>query len=148
GRIVPSWGWIVLQIGTVIYELGAPLLFGLPWTRPVVLAWGLSMHFLIGIMFGPLLWFSSLMMSLLIACFAPARLLVRPLELARVAASHRLLQLRHEDQRTQSAQRQGSQGPARRHHGRGGGRYLRSNHRLGHHQALGRGARIEDRRRR
>src|SRR5262249_58152568 len=40
GRIIPSWGWIGLQIGTLVYEMGAPLWFGFRPTPPVALLWG------------------------------------------------------------------------------------------------------------
>jgi hypothetical protein len=77
GGALPAWAWLGLQLATLVYEAGAPLWFGLPWTRPYALAYGLVMHLTIGLMFGPLIWFSLLMMSLLVACFTPARWLER-----------------------------------------------------------------------
>jgi Vitamin K-dependent gamma-carboxylase len=72
GRVVPAWGWLALQTTTLAYEMGAPLWFGVRATRPFALVYGLTMHATIGLMFGPLIWFSLLMMSLLVSCFAPA----------------------------------------------------------------------------
>jgi hypothetical protein len=65
----PSWSWNVLQGITLTFEAGAPLWFALSKTRPYALAWGLAMHALIGLMFGPVIWFSLLMSSLLVGCF-------------------------------------------------------------------------------
>jgi hypothetical protein len=72
GRLLPAWSWGIFQGTTLAYEALAPLWFALPWTRPVALAYGLTMHLMIGLMFGPLLPFSLLMIALLVACFAPA----------------------------------------------------------------------------
>jgi hypothetical protein len=72
---MPPFAWTVMQATTLAYEIGAPLWFGLRWTRPYALAYGLAMHALIGMMFGPVAWFSMLMMTLLVASYAPATLL-------------------------------------------------------------------------
>lgn len=72
---MPAFGWTVLQGITLLFEALAPVWFGLRWTRPFALVWGLGMHAMIGIMFGPVAWFSLLMMSLLVASYAPATLL-------------------------------------------------------------------------
>lgn len=72
----PAWSWLVLQATTLLYELFAPLWFG---TTGIALAYGLTMHLMIGLMFGPVIWFSLLMMSLLLACFGPTRWLERAL---------------------------------------------------------------------
>lgn len=79
GATLPAWAWIALQLCTLVYEAGAPVWFFVPWTRPVALAFGLTMHLMIGLMFGPLIWFSLLMMSLLVGGFAPARWLEQAL---------------------------------------------------------------------
>ena len=71
----PTWSWTVVQAITLAYEIGSPLWFGLRWTRPYALAWGIAMHAMIGMMFGPVAWFGLLMMSLLVANYAPATLL-------------------------------------------------------------------------
>jgi hypothetical protein len=72
---LPSFAWSVMQYSTLAFELGAPLWFVLPWTRTVAAAYGVAMHALIGMMFGPLAGFSLLMMTLLVGSFAPATLL-------------------------------------------------------------------------
>jgi hypothetical protein len=77
GRIVPAWGWLLLQTITLAFEALAPLWFAFRRTRSVALGWGIAMHTMIGLMFGPLGWFSLLMSSLLFACFGPARWLDR-----------------------------------------------------------------------
>jgi len=68
---VPAFGWTVFQSVTLIYEAGAPLWFSLRKTRLVALYVGLGMHAAIGLMFGPVIWFSLLMSALLLSCFAP-----------------------------------------------------------------------------
>jgi uncharacterized membrane protein YphA (DoxX/SURF4 family) len=75
----PAWSWKVMQGTTLVYELFAPLWFATRFTRPVALAYGLTMHLMIGLMFGPVVWFSLLMMTLLGASFFPARWLERAL---------------------------------------------------------------------
>jgi hypothetical protein len=74
---VPAWSWGIVQGLTLGFEALAPLWFGLRWTRPVALFYGLGMHALIGLMFGPVIWFALLMASLLVACFAPLSWLER-----------------------------------------------------------------------
>jgi Vitamin K-dependent gamma-carboxylase len=70
-RALPAAAWRVLQWLTLAFEVGAPLWFALPWTRTPALVAGLGMHAMIGLMFGPVVWFALLMSSLLVACFAP-----------------------------------------------------------------------------
>ncbi len=77
GKLTPSWGWTVFQMVTLAFEMLAPIWFALKWTRPYALVYGLGMHLMIGLMFGPVIWFSLLMMSLLIGCYLPARMLDR-----------------------------------------------------------------------
>jgi hypothetical protein len=55
----------------VLFEAGAPLWFALRWTRRPALVAGLVMHALVGLMFGPVVWFSALMGLLLVACYGP-----------------------------------------------------------------------------
>jgi Vitamin K-dependent gamma-carboxylase len=69
-RVLPAAAWGVLQWVTLTFEVGAPLWFALPWTRTAALCVGLGMHAMIGLMFGPVIWFSCLMSVLLIACYA------------------------------------------------------------------------------
>ncbi|HUJ60802.1 MAG TPA: HTTM domain-containing protein [Kofleriaceae bacterium] len=71
----PTWSWTVMQAITLVFEALAPIWFALRWTRPYAFVWGLAMHAMIGLMFGPVAWFSLLMMSLLVASYAPATLL-------------------------------------------------------------------------
>ncbi len=78
GRIMPAWGWLLLQVITLTFEALAPLWFAFRRTRSVALGWGIGMHMMIALMFGPLCWFSLLMISLLLSCFGPARWFDRP----------------------------------------------------------------------
>lgn len=82
GRAVPAWGWQALQYLSLAFEVLAPIWFALPWTRPVAVVAGLSMHALIGLMFGPVIWFALLMSTLLLACYLPERWLLRLFALA------------------------------------------------------------------
>jgi uncharacterized membrane protein YphA (DoxX/SURF4 family) len=87
---LPKIAWTGMQAATLLYEIGAPLWFGLRWTRPYALVYGVAMHAMIGMMFGPVAWFSLLEMSLLVASFAPATLLDPSLvRLPRAAAKKR-----------------------------------------------------------
>jgi uncharacterized membrane protein YphA (DoxX/SURF4 family) len=72
---LPAFAWTVMQAVTLAFEALAPLWFALRWTRPYAFLYGMAMHALIGMMFGPVAWFSMLMMSLLVASYAPATLL-------------------------------------------------------------------------
>jgi uncharacterized membrane protein YphA (DoxX/SURF4 family) len=74
---VPRWGWQGLQYLTLVFEVGAPLWFALPWTRTPALVVGPGMHAMIGLMFGPVVWFALLMGGLLLAVYTPARWLLR-----------------------------------------------------------------------
>jgi hypothetical protein len=76
-RALPAWSWQVLQVATLVFEVGAPLWFALPWTRRPALVAGLGMHAMIGLMFGPVIWFALLMATLLVACYAPEKWLLR-----------------------------------------------------------------------
>jgi hypothetical protein len=74
---LPAFSWNVFQQITLGFEIAAPLWFALPWTRTPALVWALGMHLMIGLMFGPVIWFSLLMMTLLIGSYAPIKLLQR-----------------------------------------------------------------------
>ena len=65
------WMWTAFQSAVLVFECGAPLWFALRPTRPYALAFGVAMHLMIGLMFGPVIWFSLLMISLLVASYAP-----------------------------------------------------------------------------
>ncbi len=71
-RHLPGAAWNGLQWLTLLFEIGAPLWFALRPTRTPALVAGLLMHAMIGLMFGPVIWFALLMSSLLVACYAPA----------------------------------------------------------------------------
>ena len=75
----PPFVFTILQGVTLLFELLAPLWFALPWTRRYALVWGIGMHFMIGVMFGPVIWFSLLMITLLVGSYAPERYLRRVL---------------------------------------------------------------------
>jgi len=77
GRAVPAWGWQALQYLSLAFEVLAPVWFALRRTRPIAVVAALSMHALIGLMFGPVIWFALLMSTLLVACYAPERWLRR-----------------------------------------------------------------------
>ncbi len=77
--ILPGWTWTAFQGMVLAFELLAPLWFGLARTRTWALVFGLAMHTMIGLMFGPVLWFALLMMTLLVGGYLPERLLA-PLE--------------------------------------------------------------------
>ena len=76
-RAVPGWGWQALQYLSLIFETAAPLWFALSWTRRYAVLAGLGMHALIGLMFGPVIWFALLMSTLLLTCYLPERWLGR-----------------------------------------------------------------------
>ena len=70
---LPGSAWQLLQYATLVFEIGAPLWLALRWTRTAAMVAGLGMHALIGLMFGPVLWFALLMAGLLIGSYAPER---------------------------------------------------------------------------
>jgi hypothetical protein len=74
---LPPFGWTAFQWVTLVFEIGAPLWFILRVTRPAAVVVALGMHAMIGLMFGPVIWFSTLMMSLVVACWLPTRYLDR-----------------------------------------------------------------------
>jgi Vitamin K-dependent gamma-carboxylase len=76
---LPAWLWTAIQGAVLAFECGAPLWFVLRPTRPYALGFGVGMHLAIGLMFGPVIWFSLLMITLLVASYAPERWLVRAL---------------------------------------------------------------------
>jgi uncharacterized membrane protein YphA (DoxX/SURF4 family) len=80
---LPAWMWTVVQGAVLAFECGAPVWFGSRWTRPYALAFAVAMHLGIGLMFGPVIWFSLLMITLLISSYAPERWLVRALRFER-----------------------------------------------------------------
>jgi hypothetical protein len=80
---LPGWAWTVFQALVLLFEVLAPLWFSLARTRPYALAFGLGMHLMIGLMFGPVVWFALLMATILFAGYAPERILAPIERLAR-----------------------------------------------------------------
>ena len=80
---LPSGSWALMQATTLAFELGAPLWFSVRRTRGPALAYGVAMHLLIGTMFGPVIWFSLLMITLLSGAYLPATWLQRGFSLLR-----------------------------------------------------------------
>jgi hypothetical protein len=70
---LPAWTWTASQGLVLTFELGAPLWFALARTRRVAFVFGCGMHLMIGLMFGPVVWFALLMMSLLIGGWRRSR---------------------------------------------------------------------------
>lgn len=70
---IPAWLWTALQGMVLTFEATAPLTFAWKKTRPYVLVFGLGMHTMIALMFGPVVWFSLLMITLLAAGWLPER---------------------------------------------------------------------------
>jgi hypothetical protein len=68
---LPAWTWTLFQGMVLAFELFAPLWFGLRRTRPWAMLFGLGMHAMIGLLFGPVVWFALLMMTLLVAGYLP-----------------------------------------------------------------------------
>ncbi|HVZ32680.1 MAG TPA: HTTM domain-containing protein [Polyangiaceae bacterium] len=82
---VPASGWTLAQALVLVFEIGAPLWFAWPRTRPHALLFGLGMHTFIGLCFWPVRWFALLMMSLLLGSFLPEAWLSRAEESAATA---------------------------------------------------------------
>jgi hypothetical protein len=78
---IPAWGWTGFQWLVLTLELGAPVWFAIPFTRLPAVVLLLGMHAVIGLGFGPVIWFALLMASLLVACFTPRRWLERALRI-------------------------------------------------------------------
>jgi Vitamin K-dependent gamma-carboxylase len=76
---LPGWFWTISQGLVLAFEVLAPLWFALPRTRNVALAFAITMHVGIALMFGPVVWFAILMMAVLVTAFLPERLFA-PLE--------------------------------------------------------------------
>jgi hypothetical protein len=74
---LPPFGWTLMQGATLLFEVGAPVWFALRRTRSVAFYAGVTMHALIGLMFGPVKWFALLMIALLVGAYLPDRPLRR-----------------------------------------------------------------------
>ncbi len=75
--VLPGWAWTVLQGLVLAFEVFAPLWFGLARTRTAAFVFGISMHAMIGLMFGPVRWLALLMISLLVGGYLPERIIER-----------------------------------------------------------------------
>jgi hypothetical protein len=73
--VLPGWTWTLFQGLVLAFEVFAPLWFGLARTRSAALVFGLGMHAMIGLLFGPVKWFALLMMTILAAGYLPDRAL-------------------------------------------------------------------------
>lgn len=73
--VLPGWSWTLMQGLVLAFEALAPLWFGMSRTRNVAFVFGLGMHTMIGLCFGPVIWFALLMMTLLVGGYVPERLL-------------------------------------------------------------------------
>ncbi len=76
-NLMPAPAWTLLQVLTLAFEMLAPLWFGWVKTRTAAALWAVSMHAMIGLMFGPVRWFAMLMATLVAAAFVPDRWLER-----------------------------------------------------------------------
>lgn len=72
---LPGWSWTAMQGLVLAFETLAPLWFGISKTRTYAFVFGLGMHAMIGLCFGPVIWFALLMMTLLVGGYLPARFL-------------------------------------------------------------------------
>ena len=73
--VLPGWTWTVFQGLVLAFEVFAPLWFGFSRTRTPALLFGVGMHMMIGLMFGPVRWFALLMITLLVGGYLPERFL-------------------------------------------------------------------------
>lgn len=74
-NLMPAPGWTLLQVATLVFETAAPLWFVWKKARVPAVLWAVSMHAMIGLMFGPVRWFGLLMISLVVGAYLPERLL-------------------------------------------------------------------------
>jgi uncharacterized membrane protein YphA (DoxX/SURF4 family) len=70
-RFTPGWGFNVLQWLVLLFEAGAPIWFLIPWTRKYAFLFGMALHLMIALMFGPVIWFGFLMMAVLACAYMP-----------------------------------------------------------------------------
>jgi uncharacterized membrane protein YphA (DoxX/SURF4 family) len=68
---MPVWAWTPMQVTVLGFEALTPLWFGWRRTRTLGMLYGVGMHVMIGLMFGPVIWFALLMISLLVGCYLP-----------------------------------------------------------------------------
>jgi hypothetical protein len=70
-RITPGWGFNLLQAAVVAFEMGAPIWFAVKGTRKLAFLFGMLLHLMIAVMFGPVVWFGLLMMTVLLCAYMP-----------------------------------------------------------------------------
>jgi hypothetical protein len=75
GSLLPGWTWTALQVLVLAFEVLAPVWFGFARTRTAAFVFGVGMHVMIGLMFGPVRWLALLMITLLVCGYVPDRLL-------------------------------------------------------------------------
>lgn len=71
--VLPAWAWTAMQGATLVFEVLAPIWFALRRTRNIALVFGITMHVMIALLFAPVVWFSLLMITLLVAGHLPDR---------------------------------------------------------------------------
>lgn len=74
---LPAFAWTLFQVFTLVLETFAPLWFGWRRTRPFAVVAAVSMHAMIGLMFGPVRYFATLMATLIVASHLSAERLER-----------------------------------------------------------------------
>jgi hypothetical protein len=75
--VVPGWGWTAMQGVVLAFEGLAPLWYALRATRTVAWVVATGMHVMIGLMFGPVIWFALLMIALGAGAYLPDAMLAR-----------------------------------------------------------------------
>ncbi|MBX3188037.1 MAG: HTTM domain-containing protein [Labilithrix sp.] len=70
-NLLPAPAWTLLQAFTLIFETFAPIWFLWKRSRTAAFLWAISMHAMIGLMFGPVRWFALLMATLLAGAYMP-----------------------------------------------------------------------------
>jgi hypothetical protein len=76
-NLLPAAAWTFLQGLTLAFETLAPVWFVWSRTRKLGFVVGVGMHTMIALMFGPVRYFAMLMISLLVAAYAPTTWLDR-----------------------------------------------------------------------
>jgi hypothetical protein len=72
-NLLPPFAWTLFQVMTLVLESFAPIWFSWSRTRPYALVAAVSMHAMIGLMFGPVRYFAMLMATLLVASHVSER---------------------------------------------------------------------------
>jgi hypothetical protein len=69
--MTPGWAFNLLQGMVLAFEVGAPVWFAMRKTRTYAFLFGMGLHLMIALMFGPVVWFGCLMMSVLASAYMP-----------------------------------------------------------------------------